>query len=221
MSISLKNIQADGLTYSDSSESADELELPTIQTNPIPEPIRDEPEPEADDIVDEQTIMRSRLITKMYINEFPEKLKNYRRLLNKIDDMGNDELTNLRREFEIVIGMKTSLGGLTNSMMSGISMLEQVLSMWSPLIPNGLTPLCAQDSEFQDDLKLISLKYAEKINTRPEVRVGLTLAKNIMLLDRVNKSRIEAERSMSYIPPGAEQSDNIPVHDVDDLFNDL
>ncbi len=185
MSINLSNIEAnDSLLFSDDSDDMNIAEeIPTPEYN-----FKSSTESE-EDIVDEQVLMRKKLITKIYLNEFPKKLKSYKKMKNKIDSMTIDELTMLQKEFEIAIGMKTSINGMTNMMMGGIAMLEQAINLFSPMDSDGLTQICNQDKEFQDDLKLISLKYAESFNTRPEVRVGMTLAKNIMLLDRVNKSR--------------------------------
>jgi len=230
MSINLSNIEAgESVLFSDDSdevfeesyEEPEEMRYPSTESS------------EEEDPVDEQTLMRKKLITRIYLNEFPQKLKTYQKLKSKIEGMTAEELDTLRKEFEIAIGMKTSINGMTNMMMGGVAMLEQALCLFSPMNPTGLTQICDKDKEFQDDLKLVSLKYAESFNTRPEVRVGMTLTKNILLLDRVNKARIKQELNQQLNQQTPQQGDmtggdydngdnmNVDLDDINDLFADI
>lgn len=218
MTIDLSKIEAqpyDMLSSSDDeiAQSSHEEAIDIIESPEEPT--------EAADEVDEQTMIRKRLILKMYLNEFPDKLKSYSSLKNKIDGMDLDTITRTRKEFEISIGMKNSIAGLTNSMMSGISLMETALNKLTPINATGLTQVCNSDPEFLDDLKLVALKYAEKINVKPEVRVGFTITKNILLLDRVNKSRADEPYVAQPTNPTepTNPTDNMPA--VDSQFLDL
>ena len=210
MSISLSAIEAgeDHFDFSESEISFDEPEAPA------PEPVYVESESEEPE--DEQKLIRKRLITKMYLNEFPEKLKSYQRTKNKIDSMGLEELELLRKEFEMTIGMKTTVAGMAGTMMSAIGMLETTLLAFTPIDPSGLTQICAADNEFQDDLKLISLKYAESFNSRPEARLAFGLTRNIFLLHKMNTAQKAAP---PVIQP--EQADNMAEVNLNNLFGDL
>jgi hypothetical protein len=213
MSIDLHKIEAQDDMFS--SDSSADIDQPIEQPQPMPIEISEE---ESIDEVDEQTMIRKRLILKMYLNEFPEKLKSYQKLKNKIDAMDLAKIDITRQEFEIAIGMKNSIGSMTMAMMQSVGMLEVVISKFTPMDATGLAAICNQDKEFQDDLKLVALKYAEKINMRPEVRVGMTLTKNIILLDRVNRTRTAQE---PIITTDAD-ADNMPqTNNINELFADI
>jgi hypothetical protein len=68
-------------------------------------------------------------------------------------------------------------------------MLELVCKNFTPLKVDGLTNI-VNDSEFQDDVKHLALKYMTIIKTEPEHRVAYKILSNMMLLHQFNSSNI-------------------------------
>ncbi len=186
-------------------EISDDVELD------IPDEIIEE-ESEEDDGETYRATIRKRLILKMYLNEFPEKLKSYKRMKSKIEGMDLEELDNLRSEFEMCVGMKTSIKGMTNMAIRGVMMLEKTIEAFTPLNPTGLAQVCSSDEGFNDDLKLVCLKYCEYINAAPEARLGMTLLSNIIMMDKINKIQ-----NMMADDPQVQQK----INESNGTFNDI
>jgi hypothetical protein len=200
MSISLSAIESktteDNFNFDMSDEEIEEMRM---EYEPEPEPIYEPPieieEMEVPEMTseeaeaEEQSLIRKRLILQMYINEFPDKLSNYRSMKSKINSMEIDELELLRKEFEMAVGMKTSINGTMAMGIRGVSLLETLVNTFTPLNASGLAVACNNDQAFQDDLKLVALKYCDYISLSPELRLGMTLTTNIILLDKMNKAK--------------------------------
>jgi len=154
-----------------------------VQLNKSPK-IKKEKENKTEASIDRRRII---LILQFYINEFPEKLNSYKG--TNFEKLSNEKLNSLKNEFDFIIGAKCNIKSTQYAFIQGVSMLELVCKNFTPLKVDGLTNI-VNDSEFQDDVKHLALKYMTIIKTEPEHRVAYKILSNMMLLHQFNSSNI-------------------------------
>lgn len=168
MNISLENIEANNI-----EEYNDE---------PEPAPTLEQAQPTEKNDTENKNLIRKRLVLKLYFNEFPQ-LSEYNQ---NIEYMDYESLTDLQYELENVLAMSNGITNMQGMFMKGIQGLEMGLSLFTPINAAGLSDICENDPAFMDDVKLICLRYADSLNTSPEVRIGFSLMSNIFLLNKLN-----------------------------------
>ena len=115
----------------------------------------------------DKTIDRRRmiLILQFYLLEFGnDKLHTFVGI--DLDSKSDEELTNLKNEFDFIIGARTNIAGTQQMFIQGISLLETICTNYTPLKIQGLATIC-DDVEFRDDVKHLCLKWISVIKQNP------------------------------------------------------
>ncbi len=137
---------------------------------------------------DEDIINKRRLILllQFYLNEFPDKLKTFKKINLEKKDI--EELKDLQKEFDFVIGNQSNIKGGTEMVLSGIQALEYIAVSFTPLQCNGLSENIKNDPESIDTIKHLCLKHMgnSMFNTEPEHRLLYKLMTTALSLHTVN-----------------------------------
>jgi hypothetical protein len=156
---------------------------------------------------DDESIDRRRLILilQFYVVEFPEKLKSFKN--TKFEKLSEDELINLKNEFDFIIGAKCNVRSTQYAITQGIKLLETVCVNFTPLNVNGLAN-AVEDDDFRDDCKHLALKYMTLIKTEPEHRIAYKILTSALLLHQINslkKNNIQQDEASDFFNKNAEE----------------
>ena len=105
-------------------------------------------------LTSDETIDRRRLILilQFYVLEFPEKLKPYKG--TNFEKFKDDELQNLKNEFDFIIGAKCNVKSTQYAFIQGVQLLETLCVTCTPLKINGLSSAVIDDDFLQVCLNL-------------------------------------------------------------------
>lgn len=137
---------------------------------------------------DDEKINKTRqiLLIKMMINDFGEKLKQYKGV--NFEKKTIDELISLKREMSFIVSSRSNLKQFEYLTSSGLQMYEYVCTNYTPLKVNGISNLLLNDQDFRDDIKLMCLNRLSLLETTPELRIGYKILSLSLLLHTSNTS---------------------------------
>lgn len=179
--------------------SLPEPKQPTKVMREEPEPnIEEEPEVEPDDPA---AVQRYRLLLKLYLLEFSDKLKAYKSKLAKVDEMCLDDLKCLQQEVSMSLSVGNVYKGATKAALMALKMIEG-LSMLTPIKINGLTKQVEEDEILMNDIKLMCLDACSTVYMKPYQRVALSIGAKAFNLHYSNTvmERLDAERKIEVKP---------------------
>lgn len=127
------------------------------------------------------------LILQMYLNEFPEKLKDYKN--HDFESMTSEELDKIREEMDFILGCRSTTNVGVNMFLQSVAVFESLATQFTPLNVSGLAEMSAQDKELIQDVKHVCLKNMDFIQTEPEARVAFKLLQNAFVLNTLNKQQ--------------------------------
>ena len=131
------------------------------------------------------------LILQFYMNEFPEKLKNYKK--TNFEEMTDKELLQLREEFSFVIGAKSNVNMGIATVHQALTIAETVGDSYCGLKINGITNTLMNDTQFVDDIKCLCLDNLDLANVSPEKRIAFKVLSTGYILHNVN-SQMESQK---------------------------
>lgn len=137
---------------------------------------------------EDEAINKRRIILtiEFYINEFPEKLKGFKKI--NFEKKTIDELNELKKELDFIISNKSSVKQGTQMIIAGINTLEYISCNFTPINCKGLSNIC-NDEDTINDMKHICLKRMSLINTEPEARLMYKILTHMVLLHNLNSSQ--------------------------------
>lgn len=179
------NLETIETTYNEEQE-IDDIEEPQQNYNAYePEEEYEQYEEEEPEEEERFGIDRRRkiLLLQFYLNEFPKKLKGYRR--QNLEELSNDELDKLKDEFDFVIGCNTTTNTTVTAFKKSIEVLEHIGCNYTPLKIQGLS-MINQDKELMDDVRHWALQNMDMIQTKPEHRIMYKVLSSAMALHNIN-----------------------------------
>ncbi len=169
-------------------------------------------EPEDDDEVDVVKHQRLVLLLQMYLNEFKDKLKDYQKMSKSFGRKSYSELMDLKKQFDTTLTCKSNISQGIQMCNSGVALLEQVSGMVG-VNCNGLSNMCANDAELQDQFKILILQKMPLVEVKVEYQIAMKIAGNMVMLHQMNGN----PGNNSLINPGVKQGiDNINLK-----YNDI
>lgn len=137
-----------------------------------------------------------RAIMSLYVARFPDKLASYKKI--KFDTLDKNSLLRLRREFELQINLETALSATQAMALQSISALEVLTYVGSSgrINPIGSSELLQQDENFKDNMALVLLKYADKLNQAPELRLCMSIVSTFSMMHKINSSNNNTQISV-------------------------
>jgi hypothetical protein len=154
------------------------------------------------------------LILQFYVLEFPEKLKAYKG--TNFEKYKDDELQNLKNEFDFIIGAKCNVKSTQYAFIQGVQLLETLCVTCTPLKIKGLSNVVV-DNDFQDDVKHMALKYMTLVKTEPEARIAYKILSSMLLLHQVNTVKQDGSVKEEVPKP----LDETKVNGINSKYSDL
>jgi hypothetical protein len=161
------------------------------------------------DVVKHQRLV---LLLQMYLNEFKEKLKDYQKLSKGFGRKSYSELMDIKKQFDTILTCKSNISQGIQMCNSGVALLEQVSGMVG-VNCNGLSNMCANDAELQDQFKILILQKMPLVDVKVEYQIAMKIGGNMVMLHQMNGNH----SNNSLINPGVKQGiDNINLK-----YNDI
>lgn len=126
---------------------------------------------------------RKVLTIQFYLNEFPDKLKQYGKM--DLDNLSGDQLDELRKEMDFVISTRSNVNMGVGAFVQGINTLEHICVNHTPLKVKGLSQIC-NDKELIDDVKSLILSNMTLSHIEPEYRIGYKIITSMLYLHNIN-----------------------------------
>lgn len=146
-------------------------------------PSKSQPEKLSDeDIINKR---RQILMIQFYINEFPDKLQQFKKM--KFEKKTIEELNDLKKEIDFIISNKSNVRSGIQIITTGIQTLEFILLNFTPVNAKGLSNIC-NDKETLDDIKHLALKHCHLISSEPESRLMYKIVTTTLLLHNINSN---------------------------------
>lgn len=155
---------------------------------------------------EQQAMDKQRLIAilQIYLIDFNDRLGQFKK--TNLQKMSFEELQDLRKVFDGIISSKSSLKQSQAMVLSGIRMLEECATKFTPIRCQGLYVALSKDPDTLDDIKHISLKRMGLVATEPEMRLLWTITQTIMGLHAINSDN---------------HINNEKISEVNQKYNDL
>lgn len=149
---------------------------------------------------------RKVLTIQFYLNEFPDKLKQYGKM--DLENLSDDELDELRKEMDFVISTRSNVNMGVAAFVQGVSTLEYICCNHTPLKVKGLSQIC-NDKELIDDVKSLILSNMTLSHIEPEYRIGYKIVTSMLYLHNVN-GQME-EKKVNDLGKVSPEADNISL----------
>lgn len=146
----------------------------------------------------------------MYINQFPEELKQFKKV--NLEKKSIEELQDLLKEFHVIMDSKSDLKGEIQAAMGVLSAYEYVMVEYAGVQCQGLTVGLSQDKDTIKQLKLLILKHSPLITVEPEARLIMKVLMTTMQLHTINTYNQQITQTTN---------NNEKINTINQEFNDI
>lgn len=160
-----------------------------------------------EDIIKQKTMMK--LHIGMWINQFPEELKSYKKV--NLDKKSLEDLKDLVKEFTIVMDSKNDLTAETQAAIAALQAYEYLMVEYVGVNCTGITNYISNDLDSIKQIKLLILKHSPLVNVGAESKLIMKVLMATLQLHTINTMNQELKQPIN----------NEKIETINKEYNDI